>query len=150
MGLGLPAAFNGSTGCGDVCGGRGGRVESARPVLRGRADTLPASPHPRAADLRSDAAPTWKRTYGHPPPTGFVGYGPGGTGEPVVSLLRPGNPGSNTVADHITAAQLALAQPPKKYRRGRQPLIRTDSAGGIRDVVACLAQDGGCPTRWAR
>lgn len=93
---------------------------------------------------KEDAAPTWKRTYGHHPLMGFVEHGPGGTGEPVAALLRAGNAGSNTVADHITAAQLALAQLPKKYRRGRQTLIRTDSAGGTHDFVAWLAQRG----RW--
>ncbi|MCX5555285.1 IS1380 family transposase [Streptomyces sp. NBC_00038] len=93
---------------------------------------------------KEDAAPTWKRTYGHHPLMGFVDHGPGGTGEPVAALLRPGNAGSNTATDHITATQLALAQLPKKYRRGRQTLIRTDSAGGTHDFVAWLAQRG----RW--
>ncbi|MEU5093689.1 IS1380 family transposase [Streptomyces sp. NPDC020996] len=93
---------------------------------------------------KEDAAPTWKRTYGHHPLMGFLDHGPGGTGEPVAALLRPGNAGSNTAADHITATQLALAQLPKKYRRGRRTLIRTDSAGGTHDFVAWLAQRG----RW--
>ncbi|MEW1661151.1 IS1380 family transposase [Streptomyces sp. NPDC093707] len=93
---------------------------------------------------KEDAAATWKRTYGHHPLMGFVDHGPGGTGEPVAALLRPGNAGSNTAADHITATQLALAQLPKKYRRGRQTLIRTDSAGGTHDFVAWLARRG----RW--
>lgn len=93
---------------------------------------------------KEDAAPTWKRTYGHHPLLGFVDHGRGGTGEPVAALLRPGNAGSNTAADHITATQLALAQLPKKYRRGRRTLIRTDSAGGTHDFVAWLAQRG----RW--
>ncbi|WP_148590559.1 IS1380 family transposase, partial [Streptomyces sp. WAC01526] len=93
---------------------------------------------------KEDAAPTWKRTYGHHPLMGFVDHGPGGTGEPVAALLRPGNAGSNTASDHIIAAQLALAQLPKKYRRGRRTLVRTDSAGGTHDFVAWLAQRG----RW--
>ncbi|MFF5344079.1 IS1380 family transposase [Streptomyces althioticus] len=93
---------------------------------------------------KEDAAPTWKRTWGHHPLMGFVDHGPGGTGEPVAALLRPGNAGSNTATDHITAAQLALAQLPKKYRRGRRTLIRTDSAGGTHDFVAWLARRG----RW--
>jgi hypothetical protein len=93
---------------------------------------------------KEDAAPTWKRTYGHHPLMGFVDHGSGGTGEPVAALLRPGNAGSNTAADHITATRLALAQLPKKYRRGRRTLIRTDSAGGTHDFVAWLAQQG----RW--
>ncbi|MEY9485092.1 hypothetical protein RKD26_000886 [Streptomyces calvus] len=93
---------------------------------------------------KEGAAPTWKRTYGHHPLIGFVDHGPGGTGEPVAAMLRPGNAGSNTAADHITAAQLTLAQLPKKYRRGRRTLIRTDSAGGTHDFVTWLAQRG----RW--
>lgn len=59
---------------------------------------------------KQDTAPIWKKTYGHHPFMGFVGHGPGGTGEPVAALLRPGNAGSNTAADHITAARLALVQ----------------------------------------
>jgi Transposase DDE domain group 1 len=93
---------------------------------------------------KEDAAPTWKRTYGHHPLMGFVDHGPGGTGEPVAALLRPGNAGSNTAADHITATRLALAQLPAKYRRGRRTLIRTDSAGGTHDFVSWLARQG----RW--
>lgn len=91
---------------------------------------------------KEDAAATWKKTYGHHPLTAFLDHGPGGTGEPVAALLRPGNAGSNTAADHITTAQLALAQLPKKYRRGRQTLIRCDSAGGTHEFVAWLAQRG--------
>ena len=93
---------------------------------------------------KEDAAPTWKRTYGHHPLMAFVDHGPGGTGEPVAALLRPGNAGSNTASDHITTARLALAQLPKEYRRGRQTLVRTDSAGGTHDFVAWLARRG----RW--
>ncbi|WP_030795935.1 IS1380 family transposase [Streptomyces sp. NRRL S-337] len=93
---------------------------------------------------KQDATPTWKKTYGHHPLMGFVDHGPGGTGEPVAALLRPGNAGSNTAADHITTARLALAQLPKNYRRGRQTLIRCDSAGGTHEFVSWLSQRG----RW--
>lgn len=93
-----------------------------------------------------DAAPTRKRTYGHHPLMGFVDHGPGGTGEPLAAPLRPGNTGSNTDADHITATQLALAQLPKREPRGRQTLMRTDSAGSTHDLVARLAQPGRWPS----
>ncbi len=93
---------------------------------------------------KQDATATWEKTFGHHPLMGFVDHGRGGSGEPVAGLLRPGNAGSNTAADHITTAQLALAQLPKKYRRGRQTLIRTDSGGGTHEFVAWLAQRG----RW--
>jgi hypothetical protein len=93
---------------------------------------------------KQDAKPTWKKTYGHHPLMGFVDHGHGGSGEPVAGLLRPGNAGSNTAADHITAAKLALAQLPKTYRRGRQTLIRTDSGGGTHEFLDWLSARG----RW--
>ncbi|GGN81498.1 hypothetical protein GCM10011579_068140 [Streptomyces albiflavescens] len=93
---------------------------------------------------KEDTAATWKKTFGHHPLMGFVDHGTGGSGEPVAGLLRPGNAGSNTAADHITPAQLALAQLPKSYRRGRRTLIRTDSAGSTNEFVAWLAKRG----RW--
>ncbi|PJN34382.1 IS1380 family transposase [Streptomyces sp. CB02959] len=93
---------------------------------------------------KQDAAATWTKTFGHHPLMGFVDHGAGGSGEPVAALLRPGNAGSNTAADHIETAQLALAQLPKKYRRGRQTLIRCDSGGGTHEFVAWLTKRG----RW--
>jgi len=83
-----------------------------------------------AQSEKQDATATWKKTFGHHPLVAFVDHGPAGSGEPVAALLRPGNAGSNTAADHIETAQLALAQLPKRLRRGRQTLIRTDSGGG--------------------
>jgi hypothetical protein len=93
---------------------------------------------------KQDAAPTWKRTYGHHPLVAFVDHGSGGSGEPAAAFLRPGNAGSNTATDHIATTKLALAQLPKRYRRGRQTLIRTDSAGGTHEFVAWLTRRG----RW--
>nr|WSX75603.1 transposase [Streptomyces sp. NBC_00899] len=63
-----------------------------------------------------------------------------GSHDPATCDRRLGS----TAADHIATAQLALAQRPKKYRRGRQTLIRTDSAGGTHDFVSWLARRG----RW--
>ncbi|WP_250405531.1 IS1380 family transposase [Streptomyces cellostaticus] len=134
-------------------------IRSARAEVRSRVWSLAGENAPDAGgqvtvDLdgvlviahsdKEAAAATWKKTYGHHPLTAFVDHGPGGTGEPVAALLRPGNAGSNTAADHIATAQLALAQLPKKYRRGRRTLIRTDSAGGTHDFVSWLARRG----RW--
>ena len=93
---------------------------------------------------KQDAAATWKRTYGHHPLVAFVDHGAAGSGEPVAGLLRPGNAGSNTAADHITTTRLALAQLPKLHRRGRRTLIRTDSAGGTHDFLNWLTTRG----RW--
>ncbi|WP_078651515.1 IS1380 family transposase [Streptomyces xylophagus] len=93
---------------------------------------------------KQDATATWKKTFGHHPLVAFVDHGEAGSGEPVAALLRPGNAGSNTAADHIETAQLALAQLPKHLRRGRQTLIRTDSAGGTHAFINWLSRRG----RW--
>jgi hypothetical protein len=93
---------------------------------------------------KQDATATWKKTFGHHPLVAFVDHGPAGSGEPVATLLRPGNAGSNTAADHIETAQLALAQLPGHLRRGRQTLIRTDSAGGTHAFLDWLTRPG----RW--
>jgi hypothetical protein len=61
-------------------------------------------------------------------------HGPNGSGEPLAIMLRPGDAGSITAADHIEAAQLALGQLPA--RQQRQVLIRTDSGGGIHQFLA--------------
>ncbi len=47
----------------------------------------------------------------------FADHGAGGTGEPLAFVLRAGNAGSNTAADHIGATRLALAQLPRRLRR---------------------------------
>lgn len=93
---------------------------------------------------KQDATATWKKTFGHHPLVAFVDHGQAGSGEPVAALLRPGNAGSNTVSDHIEAAQLALAQLPKHLRWGRRTLIRTDSAGGTHAFLDRLTRRG----RW--
>jgi hypothetical protein len=67
-----------------------------------------------ARSEKQDATATWKKTFGHHPLVAFVDHGQDGSGEPVAALLRPGNVGSNTAADRIETAQLALAQLPKK------------------------------------
>jgi hypothetical protein len=55
-------------------------------------------------------------------------------------MLRPGNAGSNTAADHITATRAALAQLPAAARR--RVLIRADSGGGTHDFLTWLAKPG--------
>jgi hypothetical protein len=85
---------------------------------------------------KAQAAPTWKRTFGHHPMTAFADHGAGGGGEPLAIVLRPGNAGSNTAADHIEAARLALAQLPRHLRR--KVLVRADSGGGTHEFLGWL------------
>lgn len=87
---------------------------------------------------KQGAAATFKRGYGFHPLWAFVDHGPDGTGEPLSVMLRPGNAGSNTAADHITVAREALHQLPGHRpgaRPGRRVLVRTDSAGCTHDFL---------------
>jgi hypothetical protein len=86
---------------------------------------------------KEKAAPTWKKTYGFHPLAAFADHGAGAGGEALAILLRAGNAGSNTAAEHIEVTRLALAQLPGKLRR--RVLIRTDSGGGTHDFLAWLA-----------
>jgi hypothetical protein len=85
---------------------------------------------------KQEASPTWKKTFGFHPMTAWADHGEGGSGEPLALLLRPGNAGSNTAADHIETARLALAQLPARLRR--KALVRTDSGGGTHEFLKWL------------
>ena len=131
-------------------------IRSARAAARERAWVLAgeAAPgaHPELVTVDIDAtlvtafsekeqaAATWKKTYGFHPLTVFADHGAEGTGEPLALVLRPGNAGSNTAADHIEAARLALAQLPRHQRR--RVLIRTDSGGGTHEFLDWLTRPG--------
>ena len=78
------------------------------------------------------AAPTWKHTFGYHPLFCFLDS----TGEALAGLLRSGNAGSNTAADHITVLGQALQQIPDAYRYGSPILIRSDSAGSSHEFLA--------------
>jgi hypothetical protein len=68
--------------------------------------------------------------------TAWADHGQDGNGEPLAIVLRPGNAGSNTAADHIEAARLSLAQLPRQLR-GRV-LVRADSGGGTHEFLHWL------------
>jgi hypothetical protein len=56
---------------------------------------------------KESAAPTWKQTYGFHPLAAFADHGAGAAGEALGIMLRPGNAGSNTAAEHIEVTRLA-------------------------------------------
>ena len=91
---------------------------------------------------KEKAKPTYKKGFGFHPLAAFVDHGTGGTGEPLAMMLRPGNAGSNTAADHITLTEAALAQLPETHRSGREVMIRTDSAGGTHGFLDWLTAPG--------
>jgi hypothetical protein len=85
---------------------------------------------------KQDAAPTYKRGYGHHPLLAMDAA----RGEILAQMLRPGNAGSNTAEDHVIVLGQALDALPERFRRGHRPgdpadiagegiLVRADSAG---------------------
>ena len=90
------------------------------------------------------AAPTFKKTYGFHPLVAFLDHGDGGTGEPLTMLLRKGNAGSNTAADHISVARAAVRALPgiDASRPGKKVLFRTDGAGHTHDFLDWLHARG--------
>jgi hypothetical protein len=60
------------------------------------------------------------------------------TNEALAGLLRPGNAGANTAADHIMVLDLALAQIPDAHRHDTPILVRADGAGCSRAWLAHL------------
>jgi hypothetical protein len=96
---------------------------------------------------KQGAANTFKKTFGLHPLFGFIDHGPGGTGEPAATLLRPGNAGSNTAADHITVLEQVLAGLPEAWTRrdghGRRPiLVRIDGAGATHKLLDFIHEQG--------
>jgi len=88
------------------------------------------------SEHKMSAAPTFKGGYGFHPMFCFADA----TGEALASLLRPGNAGANTVADHVRVLDDAVVQLPEKislgHHRGDDPalverevVVRADSAG---------------------
>lgn len=86
---------------------------------------------------KDGAAPNYKRGFGFHPLLAFADHGPGGAGEPLAAMLRPGNAGSSTAADHIVVLDAAIAQLPAADR-GRV-LVRADSAGGTKEFLGHVA-----------
>jgi hypothetical protein len=91
---------------------------------------------------KQHAAPTFKRGFGFHPLLTFADHGPGGTGEPLSFLLRKGNAGSNTAADHIVVLKAAFAQLPGRKpgrRPGKSVLVRADGAGATHELLSWLS-----------
>ena len=111
-----------------------GRVRAARAQTRAR--VWDAGARPETITLNIDAtlltahsekemaAGNYKLGYGFHP----LGCWLDETGEALAAILRPGNAGSNTAADHFTVLGLALAQLPAEDLH-REILVRTDIGG---------------------
>ena len=91
---------------------------------------------------RSDkegAAPTFKMGF-HP-----LGAWLANTAESLAMLLRPGNAGSNTFADHLAVLTAAIRQIPARMRS--RILVRVDGAGASHELIShLLSLAGRCRT----
>lgn len=81
---------------------------------------------------KEGAAPTFKMGYGFHP----LGAWLANTAESLAMLLRPGNAGSNTFADHLTVLTAAIRQIPVRMRS--RLLVRVDGAGASHELISYL------------
>jgi hypothetical protein len=95
------------------------------------------------SENKEQTAPTYKGGFGFHPMFCFADQ----TGETLAGLLRPGNAGANTVADHVTVLDAALVQLPAEIAAGhhaeddvdlvaRDVIVRADSAGCTEGFLA--------------
>lgn len=101
---------------------------------------------------KENAAATWKRTFGFHPLLCFLDRPDVAGGEALAGLLRAGNAGSNTSADHITVLDMALTALPAHARpvldpdtaqwTGQRLLARSDSAGATHAFAAACVERG--------
>jgi hypothetical protein len=94
---------------------------------------------------KEGAAPTRKRGFGFHPMLCYLDQ----TEEALSGILRPGNAGSNTASDHITALADAIGQIPEDvFERTQEAdgqgriLVRGDSAAATHDFLDALCQMG--------
>ena len=95
------------------------------------------------SENKEGTGPTYKGGFGFGPMFCFAD----GTGEALAALLRPGNAGANSVADHLIVLDAAIGQLPEHDATGHRPgddvdivrravQVRTDSAGCTSGFVA--------------
>lgn len=83
---------------------------------------------------KEQAASTFKKGYGYHPLLVWLDN----TSEALAGMLRPGNAGSNTAADHIRLTDEAFAQIPDADRHGQPILVRCDGAGATKEWLTHL------------
>ena len=97
---------------------------------------------------KESAAPHYKGGYGFHPLLVWLDN----TKEALAGMLRPGNAGANTAADHIAVVDAALAQIPDTHRYGIEILVRADGAGCSKQWLAhlrALRQEQGLELRFS-
>jgi hypothetical protein len=82
---------------------------------------------------KEGATPNFKRGFGFHPMMAFVDHGPGGTGEPLAAMLRPGRANASDAGDQIAVLDAALAQLPETMRS--RVLVRGDTGSGVKEFL---------------
>jgi hypothetical protein len=123
------------------------RLRGAVAVARGRAWKLGARPEQTVIDVdatlttahseKQQAKGNFKGGYGHHPLLCYLD----GSGEALAGILRPGNAGSNTAADHIAVLDLALEQLDPIALEG-EILVRADGAGATHALTVYCREAG--------
>jgi hypothetical protein len=80
---------------------------------------------------KQEAAGNYKGGYGFHPLQAYADE----TREALGGLLRPGNAGANTAADHVAVLDLALEQIPAEHIERIEILVRADSAGATHELI---------------
>jgi hypothetical protein len=80
---------------------------------------------------KEQAAGNYKGGYGFHPLQAYADQ----TREALGGLLRPGNAGANTAADHMTVLDRALEQIPAEHVEQIEILVRADSAGATHGLT---------------
>ena len=132
-------------------------IDTARAAARGRIWAAGGAPGTVTLDFdatlldahseKQYAAPTYKRGFGFHP----LGVWCDETTEFLAGMLRPGNAGANSAADHVAVLDAALAQLPPEWRAGHgagddpaevvHPILaRADSAGATHGFVDALVE----------
>jgi hypothetical protein len=117
------------------------RVRTARAAARARVWDAGARPESITLDIdatlltahseKERAAGNYKHGYGFHPLNCYLDE----TGEALAAILRPGNAGSNTAADHFSVLELALEQLPAEDVH-REILVRADIGGATHAFTA--------------
>ena len=80
---------------------------------------------------KEGAAGTFKRGFGFHPLLAYLDE----SREALAGLLRAGNAGANTAADHVAVVELALEQLPRDVVESAQIVVRTDSAAATHELT---------------
>jgi len=123
------------------------RLRGAVATARARAWKLGARPQRIVFDVdatlttahspKEHAAGNFKKGYGHHPLLCYLDA----CGEGVAGVLRAGNAGSNTAADHIAVIDLALEQLDEQALDG-EILVRGDGAGATHELTQYCREAG--------